>query len=82
MASVPIDQFVVLSGIENLTLYQWHTKIAKHYFCKTCGIYTHHLRRSAPNEYAFNVACIEDMDEIDEAEIVQLNGANDSAFLK
>ena len=27
--------------------------------CKICGINTHHKRRSNPNEYGFNIACIE-----------------------
>ena len=27
---------------EILGLYQWNTRIAKHYFCTRCGIYTFH----------------------------------------
>ena len=32
---------------------------AKHYFCSTCGIYTHHQRRSNPHQFGFNVACLD-----------------------
>ena len=62
MASVPISQLRVTKGADLLTLYQWNTKTAKHYFCSVCGIYTHHQRRSNPTEYGFNVACIEGVD--------------------
>ena len=43
-------------------MYQFNTNVAKHYFCKKCGIYTHHQRRSNPNEFAINVGCIDDLD--------------------
>ncbi|WP_027244216.1 GFA family protein [Leisingera daeponensis] len=49
----------VLKGAENLSLYTWGTHTAKHYFCKTCGIYTHHQRRSDPKECGVNLGCIE-----------------------
>ena len=62
MASVPLNALLVIRGEDNLSLYQWNTGVAKHYFCKTCGIYTHHQRRSNPNEYGVNVACIEGVD--------------------
>ncbi|MCX7560739.1 GFA family protein [Sulfitobacter sp. F26204] len=49
---------VVTKGADNLSLYCWGTKTAKHYFCKTCGIYTHHQRRSDPAECGINLGCI------------------------
>ena len=58
-ASVSLSDITVLKGQDNLALYQFNTHTAKHYFCKTCGIYTHHQRRSNPEEFAFNVACLE-----------------------
>ena len=57
--SAPIDGVKIVEGSNNFTLYQWGTKTAKHYFCKTCGIYTHHQRRSNPNEFGVNVAILE-----------------------
>jgi hypothetical protein len=62
MAGVPLERLRVTRGADKLTLYQWNTKTAKHYFCSTCGIYTHHQRRSVPTEYGFNLACIEGID--------------------
>lgn len=62
MAGVPLERLRVTRGADKLSLYQWNTKIAKHYFCSICGIYTHHQRRSVPTEYGFNIACIEGID--------------------
>ncbi len=49
----------VTRGADNLSLYTWGTGTAKHYFCKTCGIYTHHQRRSDPKECGVNLGCID-----------------------
>ena len=62
MATAPLADLVVTRGADKLSLYTWNTGIAKHYFCSICGIYTHHQRRVAPDEYGFNVACIEGVD--------------------
>ena len=57
--SAPADGITYTAGQDNLTLYQFNTKVAEHYFCKTCGIYTHHKRRSNPDEVGVNIACLE-----------------------
>ncbi|MCR9939416.1 GFA family protein [Vibrio owensii] len=58
-ASVLLENLKIVKGENNLTLYQFNTMTAKHFFCKTCGIYTHHQRRSNPHQFAINVACLE-----------------------
>lgn len=62
MHRVPPERFRLLKGADNLTLYQWNTGTAKHYFCKTCGIYPFHHPRAAPTEYTVNVACLDGVD--------------------
>lgn len=57
--SAPVDSLQFLQGEKNLSLYQFNTHTAKHYFCKTCGIHTHYQRRSNPAQLAINIACIE-----------------------
>ncbi len=52
----------VVKGADKLTLYQWGTKAAAHYFCAVCGNYTHHRRRSNPNEYGVSVGALEGVD--------------------
>ncbi|PYE82289.1 GFA family protein [Pseudoroseicyclus aestuarii] len=49
----------VVKGAEALTLYQWGTMTAEHWFCARCGIYTHHRRRSNPEEYGVNLGALE-----------------------
>ena len=61
MVSCPLDQFILEKGAESLTLYQWNTAIAKHYFCKICGIYKHHIRRIDPSVYGVNIGCFDDI---------------------
>ncbi|MDQ3287967.1 MAG: GFA family protein [Pseudomonadota bacterium] len=78
MAGVTLDRLRVVRGADKLSLYQWNTKLAKHFFCSICGIYTHHQRRSAPNEYGFNVACIEGVDMSALGPIGASNGASQS----
>ncbi len=57
--SVPEGDLKVVKGAEVLRLYQWHTKVAEHYFCSICGIYTHHRRRSNPTEFGVNLGALE-----------------------
>jgi len=59
VASVTLDGIKVIQGEEVLKLYQFNTKVAKHYFCSNCGVYTHHQRRSNPSQYGYNVGCLE-----------------------
>jgi len=78
MASVPLAKLRILRGGRQLSLYQWNTKTAKHYFCGKCGIYTHHQRRSNPEEYGFNVACLEGVDPFELGAIPVGEGAAQS----
>lgn len=79
VTSVPLDAFRILQGAENLTLYQFNTKTAEHYFCSTCGIYTHHRRRSNPNQFGVNVACIEGVNPFELGDIPTTDGINHSS---
>jgi hypothetical protein len=51
--------FRLLTPIEELSLYQWHTKTAKDYFCPSCGILPFRRPRTAPNLWGINVRCLE-----------------------
>jgi hypothetical protein len=75
MMGVPQARLRVTKGADKLSLYQWNMKIAKHYFCSVCGIYTHHQRRMDPSQFGFNVACLDDVDPYALGDVEVLNGA-------
>lgn len=74
--TVAIGDLQVVKGSENLSVYSFNTHTAKHYFCKTCGIYTHHKRRSNPNEYGVNIANIRGVHLPDLGDIPWVDGVN------
>lgn len=49
-------------GAEALRLYQFGTMTAEHYFCGTCGLYTHHRRFSDLTEVGINIGLIDGVD--------------------
>jgi hypothetical protein len=59
MVKVHESKFRLLAGEESLTEYQFHTKTAKHFFCKACGIYPFHRKRVTPDNLGINVHCLE-----------------------
>lgn len=59
MGAVPMTGLRILQGEELLSVYRFNTKTAEHWFCSRCGIYTHHRRRSKPDQYGYNVGCLE-----------------------
>lgn len=52
----------ILSGEEDLALYQFGTNTAKHFFCRHCGIHPFVRPRLDPTRWAFNVLCIDGVD--------------------
>lgn len=76
MAGVPLDRLRVVQGEDALRLYTWNTGVAKHWFCGVCGIYTHHQRRSNPNEYGFNIACLDGVDPLEFRDVPVGDGAS------
>jgi hypothetical protein len=62
MAKVHESRLILEAGEDHLTLYQWNTRAARHWFCRTCGIYPFHRKRAAPDHYGVNVGCLEGFD--------------------
>lgn len=59
------DDFLITQGEDTLATYRFNTGVAEHHFCSVCGIYTHHKRRSNPNQLGVNVACLEGVSPFD-----------------
>ncbi len=65
MVKVHESAMRILDGEESLTIFQFHTHTAKHYFCKICGIYPFHRKRVTPDHFGVNVFCLEHFDPAD-----------------
>ena len=50
------------SGKDDLATYEFNTRVAKHMFCKTCGIHAFYVPRSDPDKIDVNARCIDDID--------------------
>ena len=76
MSMVKNEEFKVTKGEKILKIYQFHSKVAKHFFCSICGIYTHHHPRSNPAMTGFNLGCIDDIDTLKLDNINIIDGQN------
>ncbi|RKF14141.1 GFA family protein [Roseovarius spongiae] len=74
--TAPRDGVEVVRGADTLTLYQWGTMTAKHWFCSVCGIYMYHNRRSDPEECGVNLGALEGVNPRDLGEIGWVDGIN------
>lgn len=74
--TVDLDGLRITAGADRLTEYRFNTGVARHYFCSRCGIYTHHKRRSNPDQYGLNVASLEGVSPFDFAEVIVGDGVN------
>ncbi|MGD2182646.1 GFA family protein [Lusitaniella coriacea] len=71
---VPKNKFKLLSGEDNLATYTFQTGVAKHKFCKTCGIKSFYIPRSNPDGVDVNVRCLETLPK--SMKIEQFDGIN------
>ena len=61
MALEKKEAIKITQGIENLNLYQFNTNVAKHYFCKNCGIWVYSNRRFDPSGIGVNLGCVDEI---------------------
>lgn len=74
MVRVHESKFRLLAGAESLIEYQFHTKTARHFFCKICGIYPFHRKRVTPDNLGINVFCLQGV-ELADIPVRQAEGA-------
>ena len=79
VASVPLAGLRIVQGAEQLTEYRFNTGTARHFFCRRCGIHTHHQRRSNPAEYGYNLGCLEGVDPYAIGEVPVMDGVHHPA---
>ncbi len=56
------DAFECLSGADELTTYRFNTGVAKHTFCRHCGVHPFYVPRSHPDRIDVNVRCLAGVD--------------------
>lgn len=73
--AVDNEHFKIIADQEDLGLYQFGTKTAKHFFCKTCGVSTFSNPRLAPDKWAVNLRCVDDVD-LGAVQVLPFDGRN------
>jgi hypothetical protein len=69
------EDFELLSGAEELATYRFNTGVAKHTFCRHCGIHPFYTPRSDPDRVDVNARCLDGVDA-EQLEVVEFDGRN------
>ena len=79
---VPPSAFRLVRGAEALQTYTFNTGVAKHQFCRTCGVAPFYVPRSDPDKIDVNVRCFDDIALVD-LTVESYDGRNwEQAFAK
>jgi hypothetical protein len=62
---VPESQFRLIQGAEAITTYTFNTGVAKHTFCKVCGVKSFYRPRSNPDGWSVNALCLDDREGLE-----------------
>lgn len=55
---LPKSKFKLVAGEDSITTYTFNTGVAKHTFCKICGVKPFYIPRSNPDGIDINVRCL------------------------
>jgi hypothetical protein len=72
---VPRSRLRLLAGSDFLVEYSFNTGVARHLFCRRCGIKSFYVPRSNPDGYSVNVRCLDRM-TIESVELEPFDGQN------
>ncbi len=56
---VPANRFRLVRGRDELVEYRFNTGIARHLFCKNCGVKSFYVPRSNPDGVSINACCLD-----------------------
>lgn len=71
---LPLARFRLVSGEDAITTYTFNTGVAKHTFCRVCGVKPFYTPRSNPDGIDINVNCLDTPPA--ELTIVEFDGRN------
>ncbi|HXI87047.1 MAG TPA: GFA family protein [Parvularculaceae bacterium] len=72
---VPASRFRLLAGGDQLTEYRFNTGVARHLFCRRCGVESFYVPRSNPDGYSLNLRCMAE-GQFQSVEIRPFDGRN------
>ena len=72
---VPAARFKLDAGADALETYTFNTGIAKHTFCRYCGVKPFYVPRSNPDGYSINLRCV-DTTSLDSVTIEAFDGTH------
>ncbi|HTT39979.1 MAG TPA: GFA family protein [Burkholderiales bacterium] len=72
---VPAHRFRLVRGQESLASYTFNTGVAKHLFCRVCGVKPFYVPRSNPDGFSVNLRCL-DRSTIRSVKIAPFDGRN------
>ena len=63
---IPDADFTPHSDERDLSVYLWNDKVMRHYFCRTCGIYTYGAvaGEDGNDRYRVNLGCVDGLDAL------------------
>lgn len=59
---VPREDFELLADPNALSTYTFNTGVAKHYFCRVCGVHSFYIPRSHPDGFSVNARCLDEVE--------------------
>jgi len=57
--TVARSDFTLLRGRDQLAEYRFNTGVARHWFCRHCGIKSFYIPRSHPDDYSVHLGCVD-----------------------
>ena len=69
------SKFKLIKGKKFLSTYTFNTKVAKHIFCKICGIKSFYIPRSHPESISVNLNCINSK-TVKSIKVIEFDGKN------
>ena len=72
---VPASRFRLTQGEAALTEYRFNSRVARHLFCRICGVKSFYIPRSNPDGYAVTWRCLDDWQTLN-ARVSAFDGQN------
>ena len=69
------ENFRLIAGKEDIQTYTFNTGVAKHMFCRHCGVKSFYVPRSHPTGISVNVNCL-NPESIASLKVTSFDGAN------